>query len=113
MQHRKPWFCQDCRVLMKYDQKDDCHKCPECGAALWYPDEPRKRTTFDKLPAKDKKEIAELMEEKQKANEPSRNVPIALGGAIVLGGGNKSGRNKKVLKKDSVATVNRKLFLDT
>ncbi len=33
---RKPWFCQDCRVLMAVI---DGHflRCPTCGTEAWFP----------------------------------------------------------------------------
>ena len=37
MNKEKPWFCQDCRVLMEW--KDDiCYRCPECRTEVWLPD---------------------------------------------------------------------------
>ncbi|MBP1764158.1 MAG: hypothetical protein H6Q65_1216 [Firmicutes bacterium] len=93
---RKPWFCQECRVVMKYDEKYDFHKCPECGFEAWPP---------DKVQPVD--EITSLMKDKAKAHKP-REVPPA-GEAMLGGGGSKNSVKKPKSKKLSLHQLNLKL----
>ena len=76
----KPWFCQDCRVLMEW--KDDiCYRCPECRTEVWLPDK-----TIQAVQGSE--DIGELM------------MPEHIN---VKGGGKRSGvtSNKQKLKKPS------------
>ena len=80
MNNIKPWFCQDCRVLMEW--KDDiCYRCPECRTEVWLPDK-----TIQVVQGSE--DIGELM------------MPEHIN---VKGGGKRSGvtSNKQKLKKPS------------
>jgi len=96
---RKPWFCQECRVVMEYIEKFDYHKCPECGTEVWPADQ---INTVD--------EITELMADRALAHKP-REIPPA--GEALLGGGSKNRVKKDKNKKDSLAKVNDKLYIET
>ena len=98
---RKPWFCQECRIQMLYDKKQDFHKCPECGTEVWM------NIEEDSLKSDEDEEIDALMREKYKANLPAKE-PIPAGGALLGGGGSKSkGRSRKGdMKKKSLSQIN-------
>jgi len=97
--NRKPWFCQECRVVMKYDEKFDYHKCPVCGYEAWPPDK-----------VQEVDEITSLMKDRAIAHKP-KEVPPA--GPPMLGGGSKNRVKKEKSKKDSLAKVNEKLYIET
>jgi len=92
---RKPWFCQECRVVMDYNDKFDYHKCPNCGYEAWPPD---KANTVD--------EITSLMQDRAIAHKP-REVPPA--GEPMLGGGSKNSVKKPKSKKLTLNQLNIKL----
>ena len=86
----KPWFCQDCRVLMEW--KDDiCYRCPECRTEVWLPDK-----TIQVVQGSE--DIGELM--------MPEHINVKGGGKRSGGkrsGGKRSGgtSNKRKLKKPS------------
>lgn len=95
---RKPWPCIECRVMMIKINNDYC-KCPVCGTEVWY--------NYNS-PTGD--EIAELMQDRAIAHQP-KEIPPA--GEPLPGGGSKSRSKKDKSKKDSLATLNQKLYIET
>lgn len=96
---RKPWFCQECRVIMQYNPELDYYVCPECGVEVWPPG--ASNTT-----AKKNDEITDLMRDMHKANLPRKEAmpiyPVPAGG-----GGSKSSKGrKKDTKKKSLSQLN-------
>lgn len=98
VKQRADWFCQDCRVTMIYDTKNDRHVCPNCKAQVWH-------YNHDDPVVED--EITKLMREKYKSNLPPVN-PIPAGGPSKGGGGSKAkGRsNKGAMQKKSLSQIN-------
>jgi len=96
MMIRKPWFCQECRVVMTYSSKQDFYKCPECGTEVW-----------PETSNAENDEIASLMCERYKANLPAKEA-LPAGEALLGSGGSKSkGRSRKAdMKKKSLAQIN-------
>lgn len=45
METRKSWFCQECRVEMKWNEEFHYYKCPECDVEVWVPDKSRQTKT--------------------------------------------------------------------
>jgi len=75
MTDKKAWFCQECRVQMKWD-KFGFFKCPECGVEVWIP---------ERDPDKEAKEVAEELSDVI--------IPVNRKG----GGGSKGRSSKKQL----------------
>lgn len=101
MIERKPWFCQDCRVQMEYNEKKDFYKCPQCGIEVWPDSED------------DTNEITSLMRDMLRTHKPKECLPA---GEAAKGGGSrsKSRSRKSEMKKKSLATLNMALgFSDT
>lgn len=94
---RKSWFCQDCRVTMIYDKKNDRHICPTCKTMVNYHDE-------NDFYLND--EIGSLMRDMAATHRQLEVKPLC--GAIVPGGGSKSkGRSRDSdMKKKSLAQIN-------
>lgn len=94
---RQAWFCQDCRVIMLFDIKQDRHICPKCKVQVWHSNE-------DDPFIND--EIGSLMRDMAVTHKTLEVKP--LGGAIVHGGGSKSkGRSRESdMKKKSLAQIN-------
>lgn len=96
MKIRKPWFCQDCRVSMTYDAKQDYYKCPECGTEVW----PENTDS--------KGEIESLMRDMAATHSKREAMPA---GEALPGGGSKSkGRKTERMKKPTLATLNQRLY---
>lgn len=97
---RKPWFCQDCRVSMIYDSKQDYYKCPECGTEVW--------PEADKVskPTKEQAEIHSFMQQMAPTHFAKEALPA--GGPLLGSGGSKSkGRSRKAdMQKKSLAQIN-------
>jgi len=94
---RKPWFCQECRVLMKYNDQDDYHKCPQCKTEVW-PEDTYKPTD----------EIGELMSDMARTHRQTEVLPA---GPVKLGGGSKSNSVKKPKNtKSSLSKLNDALY---
>lgn len=93
---RSPWFCQDCRIEMKYVEHDDFYKCPKCGAELWPADT-----------CKPSGEIEIMMQEFARSHKLNECLPA---GEAKLGGGSKSkvGKNEK-MKKKTLSQINQGL----
>lgn len=101
MQQRKPWFCQDCRdVLMLYNAKEDYHICPKCKTRVYHADE-----KDDYL----NDEVRSLMVDMAATH---RQKEVLVGGAVMPGGGNRNRSRKKPIKKDTLATLNKKLYAE-
>lgn len=100
---RADWFCQDCRVPMLYDKKNDRHFCPACMVQVWHYDKDE--------PIPDNSEIAKLMREMYKANLPAKD-PIPAGRAMSGRGGNKSSKrhgDREKLKRKTVGQLYKEL----
>lgn len=99
----KPWFCQDCRVVMLYNDKLKCHICPQCKTEVWPPN--KADVVHD--------EMMSLMIDMQKNHKPRECMPMV--GGRVKGGGSKSGKRSKSekMKKDTLSTLNNKLYKET
>lgn len=98
---RKAWFCQDCRIVMSYDTKQDFYKCPECGTEVW----PNTEVATD--------EISSLMSDLARTHQPRECLPA--GEAIPGGRSNRSksrARKTDRMKKEPLATLNRKLYME-
>ena len=94
---RDPWFCQDCRIMMLYNDKEDYHICPKCKARVYHADEKDEYLND---------EIRSLMKDMAHTHKPREALPA--GGALPGGGGSKSkGRSRKSdMKKKSLAQLN-------
>ena len=97
MNKEKPWFCQDCRVLMEW--KDDiCYRCPECRTEVWLPDK-----TIQVVQGSE--DIGELMMPEHIKVKGSEDIgELMMPEHIkVKGGGKRSGvtSNKQKLKEPS------------
>ena len=89
------WFCQDCRVPMKYNEQDDFYKCPKCGIEVWYP-----------IESKSQDEVVQMMQEKYKSNLPPKDY-LPAGEAAKGGGGSSNGKsNSSAMKKKSLSQIN-------
>ena len=96
---RKPWFCQECRIIMAYNDKDDYYKCSQCGCEVWPAD------TYKPVD-----EIEELMASTPPHLNTKEVLPIYW---EVTGASSKSkgGKNEK-MKKDPVSKLNFLLYKD-
>lgn len=94
---RKPWFCQECRIIMTYNDKDDYYKCSQCECELWPSD------TYKPID-----EIAELMADMAPTHRQTEVLPA---GPVKLGGGSKSnGVKKPKSTKNSLSQLNEQLY---
>ena len=92
MNKEKPWFCQDCRVLMEW--KDDiCYRCPECRTEVWLPE-----LTDDLKEVDEAKEVAE---DEAGWNDDLFFIPKKGGGSKSKGRSNA----KQLLKKKTTAKI--------
>lgn len=98
---RAAWFCQDCRVMMHYDKQKDFYECPQCGIEVW----PKERQQA----AKD--EVLCLMMDLAPTHRSTEILPV---GCFNPGGSRKSSKSrKKSMKKDTLATLNKKLYIES
>jgi len=97
------WFCQECRIMMEVDECGDMCKCPKCLSEVWWKYGASEPTIKDPSPA-----ITELMTLSLRNHKPREYLPA---GEPTPGGGSKSCKVKKDKnKKQTLATLNRKLF---
>ena len=101
MKQRKPWFCQDCRVLMDYIEIDDIYRCPKCAVEVWPSD--------THVPTD---EVEKLMFDNRRNHQPKECLPA---GEALLGISGKSGNalKKPKSKKLTLNQLNAKLHLET
>lgn len=84
----RPWFCQDCRVLMEKDSDGVGYfVCPLCGIEVWPPDMPIETVA---------EEAAGIAEEEAGKNDDFFVHPKKAGGG---GRSTKGSNNKKQLLK--------------
>lgn len=93
---REPWFCQDCRIVMFYNEKEDYHICPKCLVRVYHSDE-----KDDYL----NDEVRKLMQDMYKTHVPKEILP--QGRPTLKGGSKCKGRSRKQdMKKPSLAQIN-------
>ncbi|HMM20616.1 MAG TPA: hypothetical protein PKA10_07735 [Selenomonadales bacterium] len=95
---REPWFCQDCRLVMLYNKKEDFHICPKCKVRVYHADD-----KDDYL----NDEVRSLMRDMYKTHLPQKE-PLPINPYPAGYGGSKSkGRNRKQeMKKKTLSQIN-------
>jgi len=97
----KPWVCLDCRVVMKMVNEDYC-RCSICGTEVWF--------RYGSQIAAGEDEVTSLMRDMAKNKKPREVLPA---GPAALGGGGSNRVKKQRSKKDTLATLNQKLYIET
>jgi hypothetical protein len=88
--------------MMQYDAINDRHICPECYAQVWH---------HDSVDVQMDSEIKSLMLDFARSHKPKECLPA--GEALPGGSKSSKGAKNEKMHKPTVASLNKKLFIQT